>query len=133
MLSPTALRLGPSTSPVSLPLFGGRDTKGKRTLARLILVLSAWAIAPTVGSRFLLFPEPELPLCPHTSACCKPKAALSLTREGHMPGQAPVAKAHPALPLSACSCLERQQPAKVLTEDTQTRLSWRTSAVTRAM
>ena len=62
-----------------------------------------------------------------------PGAALSLTHEGHMPGQAPVARAHLALPLSTCSCVERQQPAKVLTEDPRAHLSWRTGAVTRVI
>ena len=89
-LSLTALHLGTSTSSLSVcpPPFGGRDTKGEHTPARLILVLSAGAIAPTAGSRFLLFPELELPLCPQTSVCCKPRAALSLTREGHVPAPA---------------------------------------------
>lgn len=75
----TAFHSGPSTSslPVSRPPFGRRDTKGERTLARPILFLSAWATAPTVGSRFLLFPGPGLPLGPQTSVYCRPGAALS--------------------------------------------------------
>lgn len=98
----TALHSEPYTPspPVLLCLAGGTQ-KQSIPLARLVLVL-------TLGSRSLLFLEPELLLCPQTSVCCKPRAALSLTHEGHVPGQAPVAKAHTALPLSTCSFTERR-------------------------
>lgn len=41
---------------VVLHLVGGKK-KGRVPLARLVLVLPAWAIAPTAGSCFLHFPE----------------------------------------------------------------------------
>lgn len=70
---------------------------------------------------------------PQISVCCKSRAALPLTHEGLVTGQAPVAKADLALPRSTCSCVERQQPAEVLTEDPWAHLSWRSSTVPRAM
>lgn len=88
---------------------------------------------PNSWVTFSPFSRPELSLCPQTPASCKPRAALSLTCEGHMSGQPPVARAHPALPLSTCSCMERQQPAEVLTEDPRAYPSWRTGAVTSVM
>lgn len=54
----------------------------------------------------------------------------SVTHEGHVPGQAPAARARPA-PLSTGSCVERQPPAEVLAEDPRAHRSWRAGAVSR--
>lgn len=83
---------------ISPPPFGGRDTKGEHTLARPVLVLSVWVTVPTAGRVFSFFQ------C--QSCCCAlrclhavgPGAAPSLTHNSHVPGQAPPAKARPALP-----------------------------------
>lgn len=100
---------------ISPPPFGGRDTKGEHTLAKLVLVLCV-GYHSNSWSRFLLFPVPELLLRPQMPACCRPRGC-PVTHSG-LPCacSGSFSQSMPSFSLSTCSCVQRQQQAEVFSE-----------------